>query len=96
MTVKEGYETFTLVWCEREVEVSVQANWLNTGHWHIELRCVERLPVTETGYRSHFAPEGVPSAQDDVRMYVLEWLDTSAQDPSWQRYVEDSKQLKLF
>ena len=92
----KNFETFSLVWCDHDIEISVQANWLNTGHWHIELRCTARLPVTETGYRSHFVPDGMFSGQDDVRMYVLDWLETAAGDPSWTCYVEDSKQLKLF
>jgi len=25
-----------------------------------------------------------------------EWLETAACDPSWQRYVEDKKQLNFF
>ena len=94
--MREDYETFTLVWSEREIEVSVRADWLNTGHWHIELRCAERLPVTETGYRSHFVQDGAFSDHDDVRTYVLDWLETAARDPNWTRYVEDRKQLKLF
>ena len=29
---------------------SHEANWLNSDYDHIELRAVEKLPVTETGY----------------------------------------------
>jgi hypothetical protein len=94
--VRNGYDTFDLFWCERDIEVRYQANWLNSDHCHIELRCAERLPVTETGYRSHFVPEGVFSGEDEIRTYVLTWLDEAARDPNWARYLEDSKQLKLF
>lgn len=94
--MREGYDTFSLTWCERDIEVSYQANWLSSGNWHIELRCSERLPVTETGYRSHFMPTDAFSNEDDLRTCVLAWLDTAAHDPNWQRYLEDSKQLKLF
>ncbi|SLN12583.1 hypothetical protein ROG8370_00257 [Roseovarius gaetbuli] len=92
----DGYDSFDLVWCERDIEVRYQANWLNTDHCHIELHCAERLPVTETGYRSHFVPGDAVTDEDDVRRYILAWLDEVARDPSWARHLEDSKQLNLF
>lgn len=92
----EGYETFILIWAGISVEISHQANWLNSGYWHIELRCDEPLPVTETGYRSYFVP--MPEFSDGVgiRDCVTDWLDAAADRPIWQKYLEDSKQLKLF
>ena len=94
--MRDGYDTFDLVWCARNIEVRCQANWLNSSYWHIELRCEERLPVTETGYRSHFVIDDAISDQEDVHAYVLAWLDETAREPSWQRQIEDNKQLKLF
>lgn len=96
MTVREGYNTFDLIWCERDIAVSYQANWLNSDHCHIELRCAERLPVTETGYRSHFVIDDAFTDEDDVRGYILAWLDEAARDRNWARHLEDSKQLNLF
>jgi len=90
------YETFILVWCEREIEVRHQENWLNTCYWHVELRCSERLPVTETGYRSHFVPAAEFANESDVRTFVESWLDEAALSPAWQQYLADSRQLKLF
>ena len=29
--MRDGYDTFALVWCERNIEVGYQANWLNSG-----------------------------------------------------------------
>ena len=63
----DGYETFMLVWCARNIEVSYQANWLNSSYCHIELRCEERLPVTKTGYRSQFVPQGAVPVREVVR-----------------------------
>jgi len=94
--VPDGYEILQLVWCARNIEVSYQANWLNSEHCHIELRCPERLPVTETGYRSHFVPGDAVPDREVVRAYILAWLDEAARDPNWQRHLEDSRQLKLF
>ena len=93
---KDGYETFTLIWDGRKIEVSHQANWLNSGQWHLELRCAEVLPVTTTGYRSAFVPADIIEDATEIEAYVLAWLDEAAEDPGWQRSVEDSRQLKLF
>ncbi|WP_298921479.1 hypothetical protein [uncultured Roseobacter sp.] len=94
--MREGYKTFAMVWAEREITVSWQANWLNSGHCHIELRCDERLPVTQTGYRSHFVPQGSFADEAAVAAFVTKWLDEAADDKVWQAYLIDSRQLKLF
>lgn len=95
-TDARGYETFELIWQDRTVEVCYQANWLNSGHWHIELRCAERLPVTETGYRSNFVILDLCAGQADIAVLVTSWLDAVAAEPAWRKYLEDSRQLKLF
>lgn len=93
---KDGYETFTVTWENRSIEVSYKANWLNTGYWHIELRSDDPLPVTSTGYRSAFvAAESIESAEA-VESYVLEWLDHAAEDKTWKIQVQNSRQLDLF
>jgi hypothetical protein len=94
--LKQGYETFDVTWRYRIVTVCHQANWLGTGHWHIELRCQERLPVTATGYRSLFVPQAVVADQNDLRAFVTDLLDEAAKSKDWMAHVEDCKQLKLF
>lgn len=94
--MREEYETFELIWQDRKVEVSYQTNWLNSGHWHIELRCAERLPVTETGYRSHFVILAPGTGEAEIAVLVSSWLDAAADTAEWRRHLEDSRQLKLF
>lgn len=94
--MKDVYETFTLVWADRDIAVSHQANWLNTGHWHIELRCDDRLPVTATGYRSIFVPQAEFVGDAEIAAFVVALLNEAALSKDWLSYVEDSKQLKLF
>lgn len=48
--------TLPLEWEGIAIAVSHTSNWLNTGYDHFELRADQRLPVTQTGYRSHFMP----------------------------------------
>jgi hypothetical protein len=93
---RDGYEVCTVVWDGRSVEVSYQANWLNSGQWHIELRCGDPLPVTTTGYRSAFISTDIIEDAVEIEGYILAWLDHAAEDPAWERSVEESRQLKLF
>jgi hypothetical protein len=92
----DKYERFTLLWAGHSIEVGLQDNWLHSNHWHIELRCAGQLPVTQTGYRSRFVASGTNADKTVVQEFVTTWLDTAAQSPKWLRYIEDSKQLKLF
>lgn len=92
----DGYKTFELVWRERVVTVCYQANWLNCEYWHIELRCVDRLPVTETGCRSQFIPAADLADESAIHEWIVGWLDCAAEQPAWQQYVVDSRQLRLF
>ena len=64
---------------------------------HVELHSDGRvpLPVTETGYRSHFLPTGIVTA-DTLEAQVIAWLDEEAAKPEWRAYEEASKQLSLF
>ena len=90
------YEGLELVWEGRTVAVQFQANWLNSDTWHIELRCSDRLPVTYTGYRSIFVPNPGFEGAADVESYVRSIVDDAAKADEWQRYIEDSRQLKLI
>jgi len=94
--MRDGYETFTLVWSGCVVAVSYQANWLNSGQWHIELRCDERLPVTTTGYRSHFVSNDAFRDEGEIENFVQSWLDEAAHSNEWQAYLIDRRQLTLF
>ena len=92
----DGYETFSMIWQERTIAVSFQANWLNSGHCHVELRCIERLPVTATGYRSIFVPDAGFVDEAAIAAFVSALLDDAAKDKTWLRYLGDSHQLTLF
>ena len=94
--MQDGYVTFELVWTDRTLLVSYRADWFNTGHCHIELRCDERLPVTETGYKSHFMSAAGLESVADVEVFVLAWLDHAATDKAWLAYLAASRQLTLF
>jgi hypothetical protein len=67
---------------------------------HLEIRSVApegaALPVSETGYRSHFHQPGTVEAQGgDVVAQVIAWLDDAAA-PEWRQQQEAARQLSLF
>ncbi|WP_298296686.1 hypothetical protein [uncultured Litoreibacter sp.] len=92
----EGYTSFELIWEKRTVTVSYQANWLGMDCFHLELRCDDQLPVTETGYRSRFLPETHFVDDAEIAGFVSAWLDEAAKDKAWLQHLADSRQLKLF
>lgn len=65
---------------------------------HIELHAEDRqrLPVTDTGYRSHFCHESHIEPYGSALAFVQAWLDHEAMKPEWRAYVEASQQLSLF
>lgn len=60
---------------------------------HIELRTTnkEKLPVTETGYRSHFIPIGTTAAHGGAVAFVTAWLEHEATRSGWS-----NDQMSLF
>ncbi len=54
------------------------------------------LPITETGYRSHFFVGDEPPSVKEVISFVEEWLVKEANTKKWLEYCETSKQMSLF
>lgn len=89
-------KTTTFEWEGIIVSVTHHETSKISGFLHLEVRSEERIPITETNYRSHFMHhkdlEDFESAED----YVRQWLDAAATSKKWIKYLEDSRQLKLF
>lgn len=54
------------------------------------------LPVTETGYRSHFIQPDLVEAEGGPVAYALAWLEHEASRPAWKRREAAARQLTLF
>jgi hypothetical protein len=95
-------ETQTYRFCWRGVEIEASytpRKWGVTAH--LEVRSVRperaRLPITETGYRSHFhSPGTIEALGGDIVAQVVAWLNEEATKPAWRRHVEASRQGELF
>jgi hypothetical protein len=53
------------------------------------------LPVTETGYRSHFFHPEELALFDDVEDFVRQWL-AEHDGPEYRAKLDSSKQMELF
>lgn len=84
-------------WHGITVSVCHTPNWMNISD-HIEVRSGGRvpLPITSTGYKSHFLHAEQLEDFRDAGEYVCAWLDHAAEADSWKQAENDRKQLSLF
>jgi len=93
-------QTYRFMWQGIEIEVTyTPLKWGMTAHLEICSVVPERapLPITETGYRSHFHPLGTVEANGgDVIAQVAAWLDEVAARPAWRAHIDASRQMRLL
>jgi len=98
--VTHEFTVENITWQGIEIEVTHESEkWGSIDH--IVIRSVNpknaRIPVTETGYRSHFLPIGSLEEQGiTAKELVLIWLEEESQTTKWKQYVEASRQGSLF
>lgn len=107
MSSERSIVTQAFDWHGITVSVEFEADWLGAAARgsrfpvaHLAVRAVAperaRLPITETGYRSHFLAQGEVEAAGGPAAYARAWLDCMAQSREWVAYERDSRQLMLF
>lgn len=94
-------EHYTFTWQGIEIELIYDPKAYGGATAHLEVRSINPkaapLPITETGYLSHYHPVGTVEAGEGTLVeQVTCWLDERAKSKEWQRYVEQSRQLCLF
>lgn len=91
-------ERFT--WRSIKMTATHTPNYLSEGWSHIELRVVSKgappIPITETGYRSHFLDEEDLKAAGGPAAYFLAWLDREASSKAYARAMQKWRQMDLF
>lgn len=80
---------------------AAEAGWLPhldfaTAHLEVRSETGEPLPISETGYRSHFLPREAVEEYGGPVEFVKAWLDHDAAKPAWKKYVQERRQLSLF
>ena len=98
MSQPDFYETFSLQW--KGIAICIRYAPLCFGgiSSHLEVTTPNKapLPITGTGYRSHFLPCGTVESLGGALAYVTTWLDQEAESPEWQEQFRVAGQLSLF
>lgn len=96
-----GKQTYNLTWEGIEIKVTYTPDAYSVVS-HLEIISVDpprcKLPMTETGYRSHFHERHMIERDydADVIAAVLDWLNIEAKSKKWQKHLADSRQGSLF
>tara|TARA_R110002096_G_scaffold188216_2_gene368094 strand:- start:154 stop:483 length:330 start_codon:yes stop_codon:yes gene_type:complete len=103
----ENYDRQIIDWHGYRIEIAYCRSWSPSvediygyAMSHIEIRTIEPerapLPITETGYRSHFVHEPVVVEWGGPEALVRALLDDAAKSAEWKELEESRKQLSLF
>jgi len=86
-----------IIWRGIRMEITHVNNYFS-GMDHIEIHTKERMPIpiTETGYKSHFFPSGGLGEFETAADYVRAWLEHEAKSKAWKAQELASQQLSLF
>ena len=85
-------EQHKITWRGIALTITFTPEWLNVAdHLEIETEGRVPLPVTETGYRSHFMATGSIKTYGGPVVFVTDWLDDEAKRIGW-----GGAQLSLF
>lgn len=106
MTAERNIEVHALHWRGVDIEITFERDWLSIAREHdlaaahLTVTAIQPkrvpLPITETGYRSHFLHfEDIDEAGGPVA-YVQAWLGSMAQAREWLDHEKTSRQLSLF
>ncbi len=108
MSSNRNITIHTTIWQGITIEISYEPSWLSASDdddapWrsaHLEIRSMSparaELPITETGYRSHFVHSDYIQRAGGPVAYVVAWLNAVAAEPWWRERVASSRQLSLF
>ncbi len=99
------YLTYTLDWEGFALSINYCPDWspsfreiYRSPLAHLEIRSIDSqpLPITETGYRSHFTNAELIEAEGGPVAFAQAWLNDVAQSPQWKAAKAKRQQLSLF
>ena len=101
MKTENPITTEMLEWQGITLSVECERNYATmTGLTHLSIHVLEpstsKLPITETGYRSHFLSEAEVAELGGPLGYVRAWLDAEAATPEWREQQQAARQMTLF
>lgn len=99
---KDDYQIHQINWQGITIEIRWNPDYLHyedndvfMAHLEVEALLPERapLPITRTGYRSHFTPPSEINEYGHPVSFVEAWLAEAAASPDWQ--AEQAKRMQL-
>ncbi len=105
--MENDYQTEQFVWRDITIEVRYCPDWSPSyaeiyGYplAHLEIESVNplkaALPMTETGYRSHFCGAPLIDEEGGPLAFVRAWLEQAADTPEWKAQEAAARQFSLF
>ena len=102
--IPRQFETYEFVWSGIRIQIKFERKFLSgttpglPSHLGIESLEPARapLPITQTGFRSHFPPLASIEERGGPVAYVLAWLDEEAKSRDWRAKQAAARQLSLF
>lgn len=87
-------------WRGIEMTATHTPDYISTGWCHIELRVIKPkgmpIPITTTGYLSHFLDEDDLKAAGGPAAFFLAWLEREAGSKAYKAALAKWRQLDLF
>ena len=85
--MKQRISTYRIEWRGIRLVIRHQVDYLWAGQSHIEINVVHpkrtAIPITETGYRSHFIGTLPLINAGGAVTFVTAWLDREAKSKKW-------------
>ncbi len=94
----QRYERFRIDWGGINITVRYVRKWLHMDIAHMEFISDGRvpMPVSMSGYRSHFVPDSLIQSEGGPRTYALHLMDVEADFCGWYDNPCAAAQLSLF
>jgi hypothetical protein len=94
----QRYERFRIEWEGINITVRYIRKWLNMDIAHMEFISDGGvpMPVSMSGYRSHFVPDSLIQSEGGPRTYALHLMDVEADFCGWYDNPCAAAQLSLF
>lgn len=103
--MKRQPEIYRSDWNGIMLEITYEPQWMPASVMgedlaHVQVRSIyptdAPLPITETGYRSHFIAASAIIAAGGPVAYVDVWLEVDSDTPAWRAREQAARQLALF
>ena len=98
-------QTIKTAWNSIDLQITYNSNWSKTCNElydyhvvHLEIISLtgEPMPISNTGFRSHFTTASLIDEEGGAETFTLRWMDIAAKSKQWIKYAHDSLQLELF